>query len=144
MQLANTLSRRPPLHGRSTTDYQVQVCWPMCSFSSTRTTCHFVDSLRSLLVKVLILHVRPWPVGWARRASYLLRWSMRLRSMFSLHRRSTQTTRRCPYWLPATARPRPAGFGHMYAMIGPQAIQLPQRFGSPIQKIERVNIREDI
>jgi len=32
----------------------------------------------------------------------------------------------------------------MYAMIGPQAIQLPQRFGSPIQKIERVNIREDI
>jgi transposase len=45
---------------------------------------------------------------------------------------------------PVTARLKPAGSGLMCVTIGRQVIQPPQRSGSPIRKIARVNIRSGI
>jgi hypothetical protein len=73
-----------------------------------------------LAAKVLISNVQPWLVG-----CYLLRWSMRSRSMFSPHRRSMLTIRWFRYLLLAMARPRPTGCGPMCTMIGQQDYQPP-------------------
>src|ERR1035437_4672629 len=108
------------------------------------TTFHFIDSRRSMLAKGLISTVPPWPDGSEQRVSYLLLWSTRSGGTSSKQRRSTPTISRFRYSLLATSRPRPAGYGHMCATIGRQAIPLHRPYGLLTRRIARESIHHSI
>jgi hypothetical protein len=108
-QVANASSRRLPRHGRSSAVCLVRICWRMCWSQRSVITCRFIVSLRCMPAKVLISIARRSPVGLARPASCLPRWSMRSGSMCWQRPRFMPMTRRFRCLHPATARPGPAG-----------------------------------
>jgi transposase len=101
-------------------------------------------SRRSMLARALTSTAPRWPVGSAQPASCSRHWSRLYASMSCLRTRFMPTILRFRYSLPATARPRRAAYGPMFATIGHRAIRPRQPCGSPTHPTARENIQGNI